>query len=587
VPTNLVSAVLGANGRQKAQVYLMHSFSFQFLRIAGTIALAGAACDASDPPSGAELDSAVDSAEIDSAVDSAEIDSAEIDSAVDSAEIDSAEAAVESGERARVIVWTPCVEDAELQCGKFSVPMDYRHSSGEQIILATVRARALGHRRKGVVFVNPGGPGGSGVDAVLASKALFAELRENFDIVSFDPRGTGRSAPVGCEFEVPPQPSSDDLPAAAAFNDEVGRRIAGACLEQNGPLATLIGTTNVARDIDGFRAALGEPVINYLGYSYGTILGASYATLFPTRVRAMVLDGNTPPQWLGDYLVELDGEGSAGAELALRRIDQLCRADQRCPLRADGVVRVFDRVVARLDRSPVIDGDTVINGTVVREEVFSALYVEAAWPSIVQALALADTGDYSAIPPRQVQPSTTIVLPSTFAIACDDSRTRRLGLDYLPIQNAYNDLAPRFGGVNFGLAPSACSAWPRTEVKPVRNPTTAYPIVLIGNDFDPATPMSWSRNMASALQGRARLLRYQGGGHTIYLSGSSCIDNAINGYFRNLTAPARDLTCPALPLSFAPPSSARRAPRPPTMAEILPAVTPKRPQLSLPQRAGR
>jgi len=378
---------------------------------------------------------------------------------------------------------------------------------------------------------------------------------------------------VDCTFETPPLPTTDTQEATAAFLDEAGGRYARACQDQHGALATQVGTNNVARDIDVLRASLGEQTINYLGFSYGTILGASYATLFPQRVRAMVLDADAPPTWFSDYLVEIDADGAAGAELALRRLDQLCRAAADCPLRTAGVVATFDRVVDRLDRNPVIVGDAAITGQSVISLVFPALYAEVSgWPFIVRVLAHADAGDTSDLP--AIAPlGPTLTLPSGFAVICDDAATRRFGLDYLPAQTGNNEIYPRFGGVNFGLAVTTCSAWPRTRVTPIKNLETRNKVVLIGNDFDPATPMMWSRNMASALGEKAALIRYQGGGHTIYGSGSACIDGAVEAYFRDLTVPASGLTCPAQQLSFSP--GLRAAAAAPTVAEILPRVAPK------------
>ena len=485
---------------------------------------------------------------------------------------------------ARRAAFTPCPDDPELECGQLTVPVDYANPRGPQVTLATIRAPALARTRKGILFVNPGGPGGSGVDFVLQAKPLFATLRQSFDIVSFDPRGTARSHSVDCTIEVPPLPSDDTLAAAAAFLDEAGARYARACSAQHGALATQVGTDNVARDLDVFRAALGEREVNYLGFSYGTALGTAYATLFPHRVRAMVLDGNVTPAWFSDYLLELDADGSAGAELALRRIDQLCSAAADCPLNAAGVLATYDRVVDRLNRNPVAVPAGVITGASVTNRVFPLLYQEAfGWPGIVRVLALADAGDYTFLPPLPTDTSSTATLPNTFAIVCGDSATRRLGLDYLPAQTGNDAIYPRFGGVNFGLAITACSAWPRTTVAPVRTLETRNPVVLLGNDFDPATPMAWSRNLATALGPKATLVRYQGGGHTVYGSlfggGSACINDTVESYLRDLTAPPKGLTCPAQPLAFA---AVQRAAGVTTMAEILHRVAPKLP--SLPHR---
>jgi pimeloyl-ACP methyl ester carboxylesterase len=477
----------------------------------------------------------------------------------------------------RRLSFSPCEDAPELECGQLSVPVDYARPRGARLELATVRAAATGPDRKGVLFVNPGGPGASGVDFVIQALSLFTALREHFDIISFDPRGTARSAPVDCEVSLPDPPANNTLDALAAFNDELGRRYAAACSDQFGPLASQVGTNNVARDIDVLRSALGERKMNYLGFSYGTILGASYATLFPDRVRAMTLDANTPPAWFDDYLVELDVEGSSGAEAALQRIDQLCGASASCALRTAGVVATFDRVVARLNANPVPAPGGVINGFSATIVVFSAMYSEAfGWPAIPQVLARYDGGDYRGLPVISSEDGPTALVSSAFAIACNDFTSRRPGLDYLPRQSAANAAAPRFSGINFGIAPALCSAWPRPPVTPLRNLRTRDSIVLIGNDFDPATPMTWSRNMAAALGSKAQLVRYQGGGHTIYGSGSACIDTAIESYFVELTAPAAGLTCAADALSF---GSSARAASSPTMAEVVQRVAPKPPTL--------
>ncbi|MEZ4364404.1 MAG: alpha/beta hydrolase [Kofleriaceae bacterium] len=469
------------------------------------------------------------------------------------------------------IAFAPCEEDPELECGSLRVPVSYAQPRGEQLALAVVRARATGPRRLGALFVNPGGPGGSGVDFVILAKELFAPLRQEFDILSFDPRGTNRSGSADCTLDLPAPPADGSLESTARYLDQLSALYATACATQVGPLATSVGTNNVARDMDVLRAALGERELNYLGFSYGTILGASYATLFPGRVRAMVLDGNVSPSWFSDHLVEFDAEGSAGAELALRHLDARCRADAACPLRSAGVVTVFDRVVDRLNRSPVVVGDSVINGQSVASLTFGAMYNEqVGWPFVVDLLVRVDAGDYRGLPPTPPADGT-VTVPSTFAIVCSDSRSRRGALDYLPTQIENNQLYPRFGGENFGIAPTACAAWPASTSIPVTNLRTRRPIVLIGNDYDPATPLTWSRAMATALGHRAALVRYRGGGHTIFGSGSACVDSFIASYLHHGAPPAAGATCPAVPLSF---SASVRAQRGPSMADVLTRVAP-------------
>lgn len=486
------------------------------------------------------------------------------------------------------ISFAPCAEDPELQCGAVTVPVDYERARGPKLDVAVVRAPATG-RKKGVLLVNPGGPGGSGVDLVILAKPLFAALRESFDIIGFDPRGVARSSQVLCTIPIPQPPAGGSLEQLAQFLDATSEGFARACADQNGPLVAQLGTNNVARDMDRIRAALGERELNYLGFSYGTILGASYATLFPQRVRAMVLDANAAPAWLGDYLLELDGEGSAGAELALRRLDQLCRADAACPLRVAGVAATLDRLVDRYNRAPVFVDGGVIDGDVIRGQIFGLLYNERiGWTLIAQILAMADAGDLRGIRPALPSPDGQLTLDAGFAVICDDSQTRRPALDYLPAQLEQQAMYPRFGGVNFGEAITACSSWPRPPLVPLGNAQTRHPIVMIGNDFDPATPMTWSRNMAAALGSPSTLVRYRGGGHTIYGSGSACIDGAVETYFRDPSSPPRGLTCPAVPISFEPfplPSLQAQVRRdeapatPASLAEALEAVAPSKRRL--------
>lgn len=519
-------------------------------------------------------------------------------------------AAVEPDGDARVerLALAPCQGDAELRCGRLRVPIDHARPHGAKIELAVIQAPALGAPRRGFIFVNPGGPGGSGVDLVVLAKPLWTPLRAaGFDIVSFDPRGVARSAPVACAVQLPPPPASDELPVLAAFLDLSSALFAQACAEQNGALATKIGTNDVARDMDLLRAALGDRELNYLGFSYGTILGASYATLFPQRTRAMVLDANVPPAWLGDYLLELDHEGSISAEVTLRRLDTLCRADAACPLRQAGVIATLERVAARLDASPVLVDGGIIDGDVVRGQTFGLLYNEQrGWQLVTQTLAMADAGDLRGIVPAPISPGDTTVIDVAFPIICNDSRTRRPALDYLLPQLEQRPLAPHFGGGNLGLAITACTRWPVTPVIPLGNARTRHPVVMIGNDYDPATPLSWSRNMASALGSPTTLVRYRGGGHTIYGSGSACVDDAIHAYFRDPATPPQRLTCPALPISLAPiplppllqrleargrtpkeRADAAPATPPSTIAEALEQIAPPLPRLRLAPAATR
>jgi pimeloyl-ACP methyl ester carboxylesterase len=477
------------------------------------------------------------------------------------------------------VAFSPCAEVPEAECGTLTVPIDYQKPRGERLDLVVARARATGPgKRLGVLFFNPGGPGGSGVeavfDAVLGGGPL-AKLRERFDLVSFDPRGIGRSQPVECNFEPPATPAGADDEQLAAFFDSLGPTFLSSCLQRSDSLATRMGTADVARDIDALRSALREPEITYFGVSYGTILGATYASLFPRRVRAMVLDAALPPEWYSDYLVELRNENAASSELILQHIDELCREDEACPLREQGVVETLDRVVAELDAIPFVadDGAIVIDGaTVLNVGANSAFYDESeGWPFYVRALAGAAEGDYELFlgALREAQPSGEddgFGSSGFYAVVCADSATRRSGSDYVASFRAGDGVFPHFGAranpssFTSLLTPplevaAACSAWPATEPTPLRNVQgrVKQPIVLFGNDFDHATPLGWTRRLAQSLGMANNLVRYQGGGHVAFGS-SPCVDETLNTYLFELVPPPVGFTCPANPISFGPPS---------------------------------
>lgn len=451
------------------------------------------------------------------------------------------------------IRFAPCAEDPSLECGNLTLPVDYDKPFGEKFHMAVVRARATNpHRRIGALLINPGGPGLSGVDFLLAAVNLptLVRLRERFDIVSFDPRGVGRSRAVRCEFEsanFPADPSDESL---AAFFDDSGRRFARACLEQNGNFIKTLGANNVARDMDALRQALGEEQISYVGISYGTVLGAVYSSLFPQHVRAMALDGNVAPEFQ-DYFVEIWSEFSTGFELAFQRLDQLCRRDPACRLQTPGAVAAFDEVAARLKAAPVVSPEGVVLGANEMARIISALLSgEATWPLIIDALADARAEDYSIlflilsfIPPSN---------DATFPILCNDYGTRRPAAEYLPVDEAVGALHPRFFGRFFVASRAArCAAWPKAEPPLIRNVKNrvSTPILLVGNDFDPNAPLAGTRRLAHALGMDQTIIRYQGGGHTV-IGENACIDDAVVAYFFNLTVPAEGFSCPAQSIPF-------------------------------------
>jgi pimeloyl-ACP methyl ester carboxylesterase len=455
----------------------------------------------------------------------------------------------------RAIAFAPCADNTTLGCGTLTVPVDYRKPFGDTVEIAIIRARATNPtKRIGVIIGNPGGPGVSGVDFVLgiARLPITARLREHFDIVSFDPRGVGRSREVRCTLEGSPIPDDADDPTLIRLFDELSERYARACLDQNGSFAGHVGTMNTARDLEILRRALGERQITYAAGSYGTALGAAYASMFPSSVRAMMLDGAIPPDFR-DYLVEDWAEMSAAFETSFQRLDQLCSRDPACALASVGVVAAFDEVAARLAAAPVSSPTGALLTKGALQDVIAALIdFETLWPTIVDALAAARAGDYS--PLFALLPVLEGQSPNAFfAIRCSDYGTRKGAADYLPFDEAIGALHPRFFGRFFIANYTApCTAWPSSEPVKIRDVHRLMrtPIMIVGNDFDSRTTMAHARRLARALGFERNVLRYAGGGHTAFFTTTACVQDTVVDYLVTLRLPREGFACPGQPVTF-------------------------------------
>ncbi|MCU0686666.1 MAG: alpha/beta hydrolase [Polyangiaceae bacterium] len=471
------------------------------------------------------------------------------------------------------IDFQPCEGDPALECGALKVPLDYKDQGckSTEIWVARLPSTRKDGPKHGVLVLGPGGPGGSGIDSLSAMRPFFdaGPLRENFDIVSFDPRGVGRSNAVRCEVDMPQRPANpnDDV-AVAAYFDEFGRRTAEACFAQNGVVARHMSTNNVARDVDVLRKALSEDEITFFGSSYGTQIGAIYANFFPKRVRAMVLDGALAPTFV-DSLTERARDTASAAEQALVRLDQACRADAGCLLRGPGVIATLERVAARLDAAPVAvgGGQAPMTGDDVRFMAMGLLFSESVrWPLLVVALATASFGDDSILLSLLPLARTSDVyvsgrkayLDAFTAVTCSDYGTRRDAADYLELARANAGASPHFGGLFFSVVHSAafaaaqCSAWPEADVPRIEKVRgrVKTPVLIVGNDFDNATPIAWSQSLGKALGMEDHVLRYGGGGHTAYAVGVNCVDSAVNDYLITRKLPSSGSVCDAQALSF-------------------------------------
>ena len=451
--------------------------------------------------------------------------------------------------------WRGCHET--FQCSRLVVPVDYEHPDGPTIRIAVVRLRAGGGDPRGSLVLNPGGPGASGVDYALAATSVVSDaVRERYDVVGFDPRGVARSAPVSCvtDAELDALLALDGSPDDPAEERQVADRwrVLGAGCAEDRPLLTAhVGTRDAARDLDVLRAALGDRRLTYLGKSYGTYLGTTYAELFPRRVGRVVLDGQLDPAASGEQIAA--GQ-AAGFHRAFRSFLADCLGRRSCPF-TGSVDQAQDQVAALLDR---VDGQPLrgepgrpVTQALAVLGVAAALYDEGSWSLLVQAfrearrgsgqtlLALADY--YSDRGPGGR--FTTNAIEALYAVNCLDRPEAKELADYRAAAARVAESSPVFGPfIAWGSLP--CASWP---VPPQGTPhpvaaAGARPILVVGTTRDPATPYAWSVSVAEQLES-GRLLTYVGDGHTAYRRGSTCIDRAVDRYLLDGTLPAAGTRC--------------------------------------------
>lgn len=453
--------------------------------------------------------------------------------------------------------WAPC--HGSFDCATLTVPVDYAEPDGATLGLSLVRSSAREpEARIGSLVMNPGGPGGSGVDYVLAAQyVLDRSVRDRYDVIGFDPRGVARSQPVQClpDRQLDRLLSLDGTPDTSPERtalERLGRKFAAGCARNAPGLYEHVGTVDVARDVDILRAALGDEQLHWFGASYGTFIGAVYADLFPERVGRMVLDGAIDPSLSN---TELARGQAQGFEVALRRFVQDCGTRSGCPL-PGGVEAGLDRIrdfFAGLDARP--------------------LRTDLGRP-LTQALAMNAVLYYLYFPPGDYQ-QLRIGLRDAFAgdgttlLDMLDYRTERTpgghyadnSIDALVAVNAL-DRGDRPGpGETAELAAQwqqesptwgAFLAWSNLPYHYWTAPATlapatvvaagAAPILVVGTTYDPATPYAWSEALASQLDS-ATLLTREGDGHTGYRMGSSCVDQAVDAYLLEGTVPADGTVC--------------------------------------------
>ncbi|MFW3172157.1 alpha/beta hydrolase [Geodermatophilus sp. CPCC 206100] len=464
-----------------------------------------------------------------------------------------------------VLAWASCGTTPEataagVECARAPLPMDYDDPAGEQVEIAVARIPATDPaNRIGSLFFNLGGPGGPSVEVLQTlGPVLFGALNQRFDIVGFDPRGVGQSTPaVACN--APPEPLT---PAADPFGLDVDalvavfQRYVDACRANNGAILEHLSTANVARDMDVLRAALGEERLSYLGFSYGTFLGATYASLFPDRYRALVLDGGVDPDLYVEDPLALRTLQLGGFEDALDRFLDACAADQVACSGFGGSDphAAFDALLATADATPLPvpgfpEDPTPVVGDEIRVVTFQLLYAKQAWGVLAAALAAAEDGDGSLV--RALSSLLAAAnAPTGDALAAITAADQQWPADRDPyLRRSAQEWVefPHFWRLLGSHNLLFHALWPVRDEDAFSGPfvadPSAPPVLVVGTTHDPATPYSGAVALTEQL-GNARLITMDGDGHTAYGGNSACIDSATDSYLVTGTLPPEGTVCP-------------------------------------------
>lgn len=451
------------------------------------------------------------------------------------------------------LTWTEC--GGAFQCATFEVPFDHDlPDDGRKFSIPLVRLPAADpSARIGSLLVNPGGPGGSGVAWVrTAWFAVPLAIKNSFDLVGFDPRGQAGSTPnIDCLDDLDPFLAADPSPDDAAERQDLlaeSEALAQGCSAQSADLLPFVGTDNVVRDMDALREALGDDQLSFMGFSYGTFLGAMYAEAYPERVRALLLDAPLDPRLSGEEFIA----GQAlGFEDQLGQFFADCAGDKLCAFFSGGdPAAAYDALQAQIEAAPLAVGERDLGPGEFSYAVSAGLYRPSAWKGLAEALALAVGGDGSELlaladgyTGRRKDGSYPNTLDVYYGVTSIDTTFAKDPAVYEALAAEMATKAPRVGVyLPYSALPSAF--WP---VEPWRTPGPvkaegAPPILVVAATHDPATPLAWGVSLAEQLSSGILLTR-EGNGHVSFLRGNPCIDQAVTDYLVSLAVPADGTLC--------------------------------------------
>jgi pimeloyl-ACP methyl ester carboxylesterase len=456
------------------------------------------------------------------------------------------------------LVWKPCAQG--MQCTTAQAPLDWANPSEGKIHLAMIRKPATG-KALGSLFVNPGGPGGSGVDFIKDSStyAVDSTLQKNYNIIGFDPPGVGASSAVKCydaaqmdQYLYDITPGAIGSPQWIAASTQQATAFAQACQENTGPLLAHVDTVTAAHDLDLLRALVGDKKLNYLGYSYGTYLGTVYAGLYPHNTGRLVLDGALDPEASNFEVTKVQAEGFQSALTAYLKY---CLGTSKCPFKGSsvqGALTTIEQLLASAAANPIRNSDGRLLGadTLVTAIIFP-LYDASAWPDLTDLFTDVMKGSASfafeladAYNDRTSSGTYTDNSTEAFtAINCLDYTYDADPAHMQAQQAALTKAAPVFGPY-MGYGDIQCAAWPykSTVTRGPIHAEGAAPILVVGTTNDPATPYVWAKSLSKQLDS-GHLVTYKGQGHTAYNKGNSCVNDTVDSFFVKGTVPKKDPMC--------------------------------------------
>ncbi|GAA2987177.1 alpha/beta hydrolase [Actinokineospora diospyrosa] len=456
--------------------------------------------------------------------------------------------------------WRPCAELPEVDCATLQVPVDWSKPRGEKIDLALARRKAADPRKRvGALVIHPGGPGPSGVEFAYAAPGWFSQdIQDRFDIVGFDPRGVGRSAPIVCSADLIARRPSTYPTTRAGFDAlaRYNRELAADCRARSGPVADHADSLAVVEDLDAIRRALGEQKINYYGLSYGTLVGQQYAERYGRNLRAMVIDSNLDHSST-DPRKFTDGTAIA-AEDSFAEFVRFCDTNPACALHGRDVGALWDNLLSRADRGEITDPADPARVVSTSEIVDYALwsFYDPSWTQLSHwLLALSEP---SSARTRALSADDATPFPF-LPIFCQDWQIRpRTFTEYTGLLRRARELSPHMSRAFLGHdVLHGCVGLPdATNPQRRLNLSNAPKILMLNNLHDPSTGYDWAKSLHRQTRGTTVLLTYEGWGHASYIR-TNCIRAAADRYLITLHTPPNNTHCAPAESPEIPPPSAK------------------------------